>query len=140
MFNLPLGFDKPEDNPGFLLWQTTALWQRHIKKALEPYDVSHAQFMIMITLMWFEVYHYDTTQALIVHWSQLDNMTVSNSLTKLSGFHLIRRMEHATDTRAKAVVLTEKGKNLIRQLAPIIERIDQHFFVYSSLNEKQILI
>lgn len=50
MSNLPFGFDKPEDSPGFLLWQTTMIWQRQIKKALEQYNVSHAQFVIIATL------------------------------------------------------------------------------------------
>lgn len=41
MSELPFGFDKPADSPGFLLWQTTITWQRLIKDALEPYDISH---------------------------------------------------------------------------------------------------
>ena len=74
--HLPFGFDRPEDSPGFLLWQTTMIWQRQIKRVLEAYDVSHAQFVIMATLMWFEAHNYDTTQISIVNWSKLDKMTV----------------------------------------------------------------
>jgi MarR family transcriptional regulator, organic hydroperoxide resistance regulator len=50
MSNLPFGFDRPEDSHGFLLWQTTMIWQRQIKQALEPYNISHAQFVIMATV------------------------------------------------------------------------------------------
>ena len=103
MIDLPFGFDKPEDSPGFLLWQTTMVWQRLIKKALEAHDISHAQFVIMATLLWFEAHHYDTTQILIVNWSKLDKMTVSKSLKKLVVQGLVKRMEHQTDTRAKTV-------------------------------------
>src|SRR5687768_10493839 len=103
MSNLPFGFDKPKDSPGFLLWQITMVWQRKIKKALESYDISHAQFVIMATLMWFEAHHYDTTQVLIVNWSKLDKMTVSKSLKKLVTLEYVNRLEHATDTRAKRV-------------------------------------
>ena len=59
MSNLPFGFDTPENSPEFLLWQTTMIWQRQIKKALEQYNVSHAQFVIIATLMWFEAHGYD---------------------------------------------------------------------------------
>lgn len=52
MSKLPFGFEVPEDSPGFLLWQTTMIWQRQIKKALEQYNVSHAQFVMMATLIW----------------------------------------------------------------------------------------
>jgi DNA-binding MarR family transcriptional regulator len=128
MANLPFGFDKPEDSPGFLLWQTTMLWQRQIKKALEVYDISHAQFVIMATLLWFEAHGYDTTQILIVNWSKLDKMTVSKSLKKLVTMGLVNRIEHETDTRAKSVSLTDNGKKLVHKLVPIVEGIDGKFF------------
>lgn len=128
MLNLPFGFEKPEDSPGFLLWQTTITWQRLIKKALEPYDISHAQFVIMAILLWFGKHNYDTTQILIVNWSKLDKMTVSKSLKKLVVLELVHRTEHTTDTRAKSVTLTDKGKDIVYKLVPIVEKIDADFF------------
>lgn len=140
MSNLPFGFEKPEDSPGFLLWQTTIIWQRKIKKALEPYDISHAQFVIMATLLWFESHHYDTTQILIVNQTKLDKMTVSNSLKKLAGLGYIHRIEHEMDTRAKSVSLTEKGKAMVRTLVPIVEGIDGSFFSKISIEEQKSLV
>jgi len=140
MSNLPFGFGKPEDSPGFLLWQTTMVWQRQIKRALESYDISHAQFVIMATLMWFEAHHYDTTQILIVNWSKLDKMTVSKSLRKLVAIGYVNRIEHETDTRAKSVTLTERGKKMVRKLVPIVERIDSVFFGKSSEKEQKNLV
>ncbi len=140
MSDLPFGFDKPEDSPGFLLWQTTMIWQRQIKKALEKYNVSHAQFVIMATLMWFEAHGYDTTQILIVNQTKLDKMTVSKSLKKLVQMELVNRIEHETDTRAKSVSLTEKGKEMVRTLVPIVEGIDSTFFGKASIQEQKSLV
>lgn len=140
MSDLPFGFDKPEDSPGFLLWQTTMIWQRQIKRSLEPYDISHAQFVIMATLMWFEAHRYNTTQILIVNWSKLDKMTVSKSLRKLAALGYVHRIEHETDTRAKSVSLTEKGKEMVRTLVPIVERIDSTFFGKASHKEQKSLV
>jgi DNA-binding MarR family transcriptional regulator len=140
MPNLPFGFDKPEDSPGFLLWQTTVTWQRLIKKKLEPYGVSHAQFVIMALLLWLDEHGYDTTQIRIVNWSKLDKMTVSKSLKKLTEQGLVHRVEHATDTRAKSVSLTEKGKALVCQLVPLVELIDAAFFKTVSNSEQRSLI
>jgi len=140
MANLPFGFDKPEDSPGFLLWQTTITWQRLIKKKLEPHGVSHAQFVIMALLLWFEEHKYDTTQICIVNWSKLDKMTVSKSLKKLTDQGFVQRVEHATDTRAKSVSLTAKGKTLICQLVPLVEQVDAAFFQAVSNAEQQSLI
>ena len=140
MSNLQFGFDTPEDSPGFLLWQTTMIWQRQIKKSLEPYDISHAQFVIMATLMWFDAHHYDTTQISIVNWSKLDKMTVSKSLKKLVQMGLVKRTEHEVDTRAKSVSLTEKGKDMVRTLVPIVEGIDSTFFGKASDQEQKSLV
>ncbi len=140
MTNLPFGFERPEDSPGFLLWQTTMTWQRLIKKALEEHNVSHAQFVIMATLMWFDAHNYDTTQVLIVTWTKLDKMTVSKSLKKLTLLKLVNRIEHETDTRAKNVSLTKKGTTLIHKLVPIVEKIDSQFFGKTSATEQQKLI
>lgn len=140
MTKLPFGFDRPEDSPGFLLWQTTTLWQRQIKKALEVYDISHAQFVIMATLMWFEAHQHDTTQMSIVKWTKLDKMTVSKALKKLVVCSYVSRLEHTKDTRAKSVTLTEKGKGLVRTLVPIVEKIDKLFFDKASAQEQKVLM
>lgn len=138
--NLPFGFDRPEDSPGFLLWQVTMVWQRKIKKALEEHDISHAQFVIMATLLWFEAHNFETTQILIVNWTKLDKMTVSKSLKKLALFGLVNRIEHETDTRAKNVSLTHKGRELVYKLVPIVEKIDNEFFGEVSASEQCRLI
>ncbi|QQR48940.1 winged helix-turn-helix transcriptional regulator [bacterium] len=140
MTKLPFGFDRPEDSPGFLLWQTTTLWQRQIKKTLEVYDISHAQFVIMATLMWFGAHKHDTTQVSIVNWTKLDKMTVSKALKKLAACGYVSRLEHAQDTRAKSVTLTEKGKDLVRALVPIVEKIDKLFFDKASAQEQKVLM
>lgn len=140
MPDLPFGFDKPEDSPGFLLWQTTITWQRLIKKALEPFDVSHAQFVIMALLLWLEEHKYDTNQIMISNWSKLDKMTVSKSLKKLVTQGFVNRIEHKTDTRAKSVTLTEKGKTFIHQLIPLVEQIDAEFFGQVPQNDQETLI
>ncbi len=126
--NLPFGFEQPEDSPGFLLWQATMTWQRLIKKALEPFGVSHSQFVIMAILLWFKEHNYETTQALIINWSKLDKMTVSKALKKLVDQKWVHRFEHKIDTRSKSVSLTEEGKKLVCQLVPIVEHIDETFF------------
>ena len=129
MSKLPFGFEKPEDSPGFLLWQTTMLWQRKIKKTLEPYALSHAQVVIMAVLLWFEKNHYDITHTTIITWTKLDKMTVSQCIKKLVTQGLLTRAEHSLDTRAKNVGFTNAGKKLIESLIPIIETVDKEFFI-----------
>lgn len=134
------GFEVPEDSPGLLLWQTTITWQRLIKKVLEPHDISHGQFVIMAVLLWFEEHHQESTQVAIARLSKLDKMTVSKSLKKLVAQDLVTRVEHATDTRAKSVFLTHKGKDMVRKLVPLVEQVDAKFFSHVEKSDQQSLI
>ncbi|MDO8953938.1 MAG: MarR family winged helix-turn-helix transcriptional regulator [Gammaproteobacteria bacterium] len=134
------GFEQPEHSPGFLLWQTTITWQRLIKQALEPYDIAHAQFVIMACLLWFEEQQIVPTQILMVRQTKLDKMTVSKSLKKMAVQGLIARVEHEYDTRAKSVRLTDKGKILAGTLVPVVENIDKQFFGQLNQLDQQDLI
>ncbi len=138
--SFPFGFAQAHESPGFLLWQMTMLWQRVIKKALEPYTISHAQFVIMATLLWFELQKKNITQVDIIEWTKLDKMTVSKSLKKLVALKLVNRIEHQSDSRAKSALLTSAGKKLVKQLIPLIEKVDARFFEKISRHEQRMLI
>jgi MarR family transcriptional regulator, organic hydroperoxide resistance regulator len=138
--NSVFGFDKPEDSPGFLLWQTTMTWQRLIKKALDFSGISHAQFVVLAITLWFENKNEEVSQNLIVRQSKLDKMTVSQALKKLVTDGYIQRCEHQEDTRVKAVSLTKKGKTLASKLVPIVEKVDSDFFETISKNDQKILL
>ncbi len=132
---LSFGFEKPEHSPGFLLWQSTMVWQRRIKKALDPFQISHAQFVILAILLWLDETQSESTQATIVSLSKLDKMTVSKSLKVLGEQGYVKRKEHAQDTRVKSIRLTDKGKNLTKEMVPLVEGLDADFF--SVLNHQE---
>lgn len=140
MGGFPFGFAKPKDSLGFLLWQTSTIWQRQIKKALDAHDISHSQFVIMALSLWFEANNCNATQVLIADWSKLDKMTISKALKKLVVLELVIKTEDDKDTRAKKVTLTNKGKGLLKELIPIVENIDQKFFQeLSAIEHKNLL-
>lgn len=124
----PFGFDHPKDSPGFLLWQTTTLWQRRIRKILDAHDLSHAQFVIMAQILWLSRKQEKVAQLDIVTLSKLDKMTVSTAMKKLEALKFVTRRENLKDTRSKNVTLTEAGEQKVRTLIPMIESIDEGFF------------
>ncbi|MEI7580213.1 MAG: MarR family winged helix-turn-helix transcriptional regulator [bacterium] len=134
------GFERAADSPGFLLWQTTMMWQRLIKKELEPFEISHAQFVVMAVICWFEEHEQMATQAALISWTKLDKMTVSQALKKLAYVGLVQRADHEIDTRAKTVALTAAGTELIVKLVPLVEQIDANFFGKISISEQADLI
>ena len=131
--------NKAEDSLGLLLWQTTMTWQRQIKNALEPYDISHAQFVILAILLWLTEQETVPIQSDIINMSKLDKMTVSKALKKLTIERYIKRQEHGIDTRAKIVILTPKGNLLAKRLVPLIEQIDDAFFGKINIADRKLL-
>ncbi|AQX84182.1 MarR family transcriptional regulator [Elizabethkingia sp. HX WHF] len=120
--------ERPEDSTGFLLWQVTNLWQREIKKALEKYELTHAQFVLLASTHWLTLQNQDVTQILLSNHTKIDPMTTSTVLRTLQTKGFIRRAEHRTDTRAKTVELTVAGLKNIKQAVVAVEEFDKQFF------------
>lgn len=138
--NSSFGFEAPEDSPGFLLWQTTITWQREIKKALDPFEITHPQFVILAILLWFEESEVIPNQVLIINQSKLDKMTVSKSIKSLAQKDLVTRDEHPEDTRAKSVELTKSGIKLAKKLVGIVESVDAQYFGILNQHDQKNLI
>lgn len=120
--------EQPEESSGFLLWQVTNLWQRAIKKALEPFDLTHSQFVLLASTHWLTLHGQDVTQILLSSHTKIDPMTTSTVLRTLQAKGYLQRKEHLTDTRAKTVGLTEEGKEIIKQAVQTVEAFDKSFF------------
>lgn len=127
--------DKPEESSGFLLWQVTNLWQRQIKKALEQYGITHSQFVLMASIHWLTLHEQEVTQIVLSAHTKIDPMTTSTVLRTLQQKNFIKRQEHATDTRAKLVALTEEGKVIIKKAVVTVEKFDKEFFSISNTSE-----
>ncbi len=126
--------DKPEESSGFLLWQVTNLWQREIKKALEQFGITHSQFVLMASIHWLTLQKQEVTQVVLSNHTKIDPMTTSTVLRTLQQKGFVQRQEHQTDTRAKVVVLTENGIEVIKKAVIVVESFDTQFF--SVLGEK----
>jgi DNA-binding MarR family transcriptional regulator len=120
--------EKAEDSSGFLLWQVTNLWQREIKKALEPFALTHSQFVLMASIHWLTLHKQEVTQILLSSHTKIDPMTTSTVLRTLQTKGLLERQEHLTDTRAKTVKLTEDGIKIIKEAIKTVENFDKTFF------------
>lgn len=133
-------YKKPKESIGFAFWQTTISWQKLIKKKIDHYNLSHAQFVIMAILLWCDEQEKTSTQADIVKLSKLDKMTVSKALKKLVYLSYINRNENDLDTRVKDVSLTEEGKVIIQKLMPQIDEVDDKFFTIFDEQEKKLFL
>lgn len=129
-------FESPEKSPGYLLAQVTLLWQRKLKKTLDPLDLTHTQFILLASIAWLTNKNENITQVEIANHNNFDRMMVSKVLRTLQQKKLITRQEHETDTRAKIIKLTTSGKKILQTSLTEAEKTDVAFF--SSIEKKLV--
>jgi DNA-binding MarR family transcriptional regulator len=121
-------FGKPDNSPGFLLWQATNLWQRRMRSALRESGLTHVQFVLLTSTVWLNDHEMETTQVAISKFAHADVMMVSKVLRSLEEKGLILRLQNSVDTRAHMISPTEKGRDLIGKAIKIVEDTDSAFF------------
>lgn len=121
-------FKSPKDSPGYLLGQVTMLWQRKLKKVLDPLDLTQTQFVLLAALGWLSKKSDAVTQIDIANQSNTDRMMVSKVLRTLVDKGFVSRKEHETDTRAKTINLTPPGENVLQKAIIVVEQADLDFF------------
>lgn len=121
-------FKSPDDSPGYLLGQLTLLWQRKLKKVLDPLDLTQTQFVLLAALGWLSLENEHVTQVDIANQGNADRMMVSKVLRTLEGKKFISRQEHQTDTRAKVIKLTDEGAEVLQKALTAVENADIEFF------------
>src|SRR5207244_5965381 len=91
-------FPAPEQSPGFLLWRATLSWQRRIRLALAPHELTHVQFVLLASLWWLEDHSLEApTQASLAEQAGTDPMMTSQVLRKLETRGLLERAADARD-------------------------------------------
>jgi MarR family transcriptional regulator, organic hydroperoxide resistance regulator len=123
-------FDAPSQSMGFLLWQTTNLWQRKIKASLAPFDLTHVQFVLLAGLSWLEQEDDDgaITQKRLAKFCGTDTMMTSQVLRTLERAKLIERLAHPNDARAVRLNISDYGAKKLADALVSVEDADASFF------------
>lgn len=120
-------FESANASPGFLLWRTTLAWQRTITAVLRPHALTHAQFVVLASVMWLSRHEAPNQQQLAAHAGTEPKMT-SELARKLEAKGLIRRSLDSQDARARRLELTEKGRHITQEALRSVEEADLDFF------------
>jgi DNA-binding MarR family transcriptional regulator len=124
---LDTAFVSADESPGLLLWRVTNRWQAAQRAALKPYGLTHVQFVVLASLTWLAADGPVTQKALADH-AAIDPMMTSQVLRALEQLGLVRREDHPTDRRAKALAVTPEGRALANQAVKAVEARDAEFF------------
>lgn len=119
-------------SPGFALWRVATVWQRAVRAALVPLDLTHAQFVLLTSAAWLEAEAgprgQPVTQATIAAQASTDAVMTSEVLRTLERKKLVRRSPHPEDARARCIAVTPAGRRLVRRAVALVEGVDETFF------------
>ena len=125
--SLATGFDSAEESPGLLLWQVTNRWQAAQRAALKPFDITHVQFVLLAALTYLQASG-PVTQKALADMAATDPMMTSQVLRTLESRQLVHRPAHPIDRRARAVAVTQAGRDLANRTVVAVEACDAAFF------------
>lgn len=120
-------FADADDSPGLLLWRVTNRWQAAQRAALKPLGLTHVQFVLLASLAYLDA-DGPVTQKRLADHAACDAMMTSQVLRALEEQGLVRREPHPTDRRARALVVTDAGRELADRAVRVVEAADREFF------------
>lgn len=113
---------------GFLLWQVSKLWQRHLTLALQDLNLPSTQAVILANVLRLGEEGQTVTQSLLSAATKVDPMTTSQALRSLEQKGLITRRTPKADLRVKDVQLTSRGRRVAFEAIARLARTHQKFF------------
>jgi DNA-binding MarR family transcriptional regulator len=119
---------RPEESPGFVLWQVATLWQQQMRRALAPLGLTHAQFVLLASAAWLSRQGEPVSQARIAEHARTDAVMTSEVLRTLVSKKLVRRLPHPADKRAWQIEPTAQGARLAQRAMRLVEAADEAFF------------
>lgn len=129
-------FINPQESIGLQFWKLHAKWQKRITAELSQYKVTHTQFIILASILWFQEQATQPSQADISKVTDIEKMTLSKAIARLEKMSFVKRVKNKHDTRSISVSLTEKGEKLIPLLLDIVENIDTEMFSTKSASDR----
>ena len=107
-----------------------------MRAALKPHDLTHVQYVLLASLVWMQAHNPDLmiTQAELAEFAVTDPMMTSQVLRALEAKELIRRDQHPSDGRARALRVTAAGIIAAQRATNDVETADRIFF--SPLTDK----
>jgi DNA-binding MarR family transcriptional regulator len=113
---------------GYDLWHASLAWQSAIARALEPHGLTHVQFFMLGTLLWFGKTGHSPKQRELAHASGLDPMMTSQVARALEQRGLVVRRDDPDDSRAFRLALTPAGKRAAAAAATAVRAAEARVF------------
>ncbi|GAP00269.1 MarR family winged helix-turn-helix transcriptional regulator [Fructobacillus ficulneus] len=104
-------------------------WFRQMKYRLRELDLTHPQFQILATVYGLSLQKDEVTQIMVAQAANVDVMTASSIITKLSREDLLDRYPGKKNSRSKALSLTTAGEEKLQAALTIVNHFEKDFWL-----------
>lgn len=122
-----------------MLWLVNNAWQRHVRRRLEPWELTHVQFAVMSTIEKLAGAEECLKQAEVARFLDIDENMNSQVLRSLEKRGLVLRSPHDSDRRARRVRLTEAGLRITLEARTAVREVSGQFFEPLGASESDFL-
>ncbi len=103
-------------------WALANAWQKTVNVAVRRFGLTGSQYLVLRALDRLERQTGDAVkQRDVVEATQLGESTISHTFKKLEGLDLVDRGIHGIDARQWRIIVTSKGRKLLKHAEPIVE-------------------
>lgn len=117
-----------EASPAYQLWQATNAWQRRIRRALEPFRLTHVQYILLASIDLLSQDDSSPTQIEVSRYASLDVNMTSQVLRGLEARGHVVRTPCQSDKRAHLLSLTKEGQELRLAARQVVKPETAAFF------------
>lgn len=121
-------FESADASPGLLLWRVTLAWQRAMRAALTPHELTHVQFVLLASTWWLCDHGGPPSQQRLADHAGTDPMMTSQVVRKLADRGLLVRRPDPADSRARLLEVTVEGRRLLAGALSDVEAADAAYF------------
>jgi len=118
----------PNDVPGFLLWQLSKIWQRHLERLFKDLYLTNTQAILLANIFRFTNEGKEATQVFLSETIKVDPMTTSRVIRDLEKKNLITRTISTDDKRAYYLLPSLEGKELAKEILRRLPKLQKEFF------------
>lgn len=124
---IPANFPGPKTHVGFQFWLKAQRWSEFIDARLKPYRITQSELFQLIALATLSQTSDEVTQTTLGRYTEIGAMTTSKVLRRLEKKSLLQRVP-ATDSRAKALLVTPAGWDLLVKTASLLQQVQTEYF------------
>ena len=108
---------------GYLIWNLSTKWRVAVDRALNRFDLTHADYLVLGSLSEFARGGAKPSQRELADFAGLEVVYVSKLVRPLEQAGLLRRADHPDDPRAFQLELTGRGAELVAQAAAVMRQL-----------------